>query len=555
MIAPLLSAPPHSPASGADSPSPRCPWAAWLAVAVFYALLVGLAALARRDHVNPDGVACIRNALCLAEGRFSDSVSGHWSPLLCWSLAPLLAWGVDGLYAARIVLAVWGALLVAGTALFVRRCTWLAWPWNFVVLLLVALGAVRWATSDITSDILQGAILVWYFALSATAQLVERRRVAWAAGMLGGAAYLAKYYALPFFFVHFTLSVLLHAATRRTDGWRRRAAGAWLVGVAGFAIVAAPWIAVLSLKYDRFTFSFSGSVNRFSIGPGDQAQRRRMMHRAQMPPPGRITVGETPELMTLDDWSPLDSRAAMVHQLKHVHRNLERIVHAIADFDLLGLVPGVLLLAPLLRRTAPSRAGHPCPAVWPLMTVGVYAGGFLPLSFESRYIEPALWPMCCAVLIDVLVDARRRAEPLDGRWLRALTAVAALSLAGHGAEVGRALLPRLRQADASYRQAGQSLRAADCPGPVAACEDYWHEGLYVAYHASLPYLGVVSARSVAGMERALAEHHARVLVASSKWELLDDFLRHSKWQLVEQRIAGDEVMYLFRVEKENAADH
>jgi hypothetical protein len=555
MIAPLASTPPYSPASGDDSPPTRCPWAAWLGLAAFYTLLVVLAALARRDHINPDGVACIRNALCLADGRVSDSVSGHWSPLLCWSIAPWLACGVDGLYAARIVLAIWGALLLAGAAVFVRRCTWLAWPWNFVVLLLIALATVRWATSDITSDILQGAVLVWYFALSATAQLVQRRRVAWAAGMIGGVAYLAKYYALPFFLLHFTLSVLLHAAGRNTGGRRGRAVNAWLAGVAGFAIVAAPWIAVLSLKYDRFTFSISGSVNRFSIGPGDHAQRLRRMHRAQMPPPGRITVGETPELMTLDDWSPLESRDAMVHQLKHIHRNLQRIVHAIADFELLGLVPGVLLFAPILRRTTASRAKHPCPAVWPLMTVGVYAGGFLPLSFESRYIEPVLWPVCCAVLIDVVVDARRRVKPLDGRWLKTLTVIVVLSLAGQGLEVGRAFLPRLRQADASYREAGQSLHAAGCPGPVAACDDYWHEGLYVAYHASLPYLGVVSGRSAAEMEAALAEHHARVLVANSKWILLDAFLRQSKWRLVEQRMAGEDVMYLFCLKIDNVVSH
>ena len=172
--------------------------AAPFAALVCYAIIACLSGVARRDQINPDGIAYIRNALRLSEGRGLDSASGYWSPLLSWSLAPFMYFRCDGLYASRVVLGVWGAVLVIGVSVFVGRCTALTYPWNMVVLMLVALATAQWATSVITPDVLLGTALAWYFGLTAGHDILTSRRTQILAGTVGGLAYLAKSYAFPF---------------------------------------------------------------------------------------------------------------------------------------------------------------------------------------------------------------------------------------------------------------------------------------------------------------------------------------------------------------------
>ena len=53
---------------------------------LIYAAIVSWKAYEMRDQINTDGVAYIRHAQYLSEGRFAQSVSGYWSPLLSWCM-------------------------------------------------------------------------------------------------------------------------------------------------------------------------------------------------------------------------------------------------------------------------------------------------------------------------------------------------------------------------------------------------------------------------------------------------------------------------------------
>src|SRR4051812_44060233 len=75
---------------------------------LMYSVLAGSVLPRQLDRMNPDAVAYVRRALYLSQGDFKSSVSGYWSPMISWSIAPLLKMGVDGLHAARFVLFGWG---------------------------------------------------------------------------------------------------------------------------------------------------------------------------------------------------------------------------------------------------------------------------------------------------------------------------------------------------------------------------------------------------------------------------------------------------------------
>jgi hypothetical protein len=541
----------HNADANGDQPpgNTRFPIGPLVAALVLYAVVAGLAGFAQQDQIYPDGVAYIRNAVHLSEGKWLDSVSGYWSPLLSWCMAPLVALGVDGLHAARIALGLWGALLIVAASVFLHRCTTLAPAWNWIVLLLVGLASAQWAVSLISPDVPLGALAIGYFSLTATPEILTSRRSQILAGVLGGLAYLAKSYAFPFFVAHYFLSVILHFVLRRHETTALQAIKALALGFVAFAIVAAPWIAVLSDKYGSMTFSTAAAYNHYQTGPTDGDDKFEVIRRIQRVPPGRITVWETPEILDFKPWSPLSSRAAMVHQAKYIARNCQKIVAAVGRFDLFGLVPGLLLVMPAVRLAAQRRGGRNAyPVAWSWMTVVVYASGYLPMPFEPRYIEPALWPLCCILVCGVLGDLGSLLRTSQRPWAGAALAAAlgGLCVLSFAASAGGRVAMRLSGVHPSpYRVCGNKLSASGYSGPVAACDGFWSEGVYVAYHAGMPLLGEIKASSPADVEQALKASGAQAFVVGSKWGPCDAFARQTRWRLLCTSSLGKDTMSVY----------
>src|SRR5204863_2907885 len=94
-----------------------------------------------------------------------------------------------------------------------------------------------------------------------------RARTTIVAGLVGGLAYLAKSYALPFVVAHFTLVHAVRWISSRSRGSRRMVAERFLAGMVAFLAVALPWITTISLKYGHLTASTAGSYSWNLIGP------------------------------------------------------------------------------------------------------------------------------------------------------------------------------------------------------------------------------------------------------------------------------------------------
>jgi hypothetical protein len=542
----LLSA--TEPDESPQRSSRRLPLAGLFLGLVAYALVTLPVAIAQREQINPDAVSYIRNAMYLRDGKWFESVSGYWSPLLSWTLTPFISFGWDALYASRLVLGLWGAALIISVFVFLRRCTNFPYYCHMAILGLVGLATGQWTTRVISPDVLLGALLIFYFAFVARSSVLSKPMEQIVAGMVGGAAYLAKSYAFPFFLLHYPASLFLHVLLNRPSNAASKLFRALLCGFCAFAVVAGPWIGVLSYKYKKFTFSTVTPFVHYLVGPpeivGDD--RYQVLHQVQSVPHGRISVWETPENLAIPRWSPFTSIGFFKHQLKHMVWNCETIVGAIAQFDLFGIVPGALFLMIPIRIAAAERGRgrfeEVYPAVWCLATIVIYTSGFLPIYFESRYIEAVLWPLCCIVTFAVALDASR----IVGRATIAvimqglLLSVCVLSFAGYSKGiVNRAMagnneavgaLGFVKGGYVVYRECGRRVRGSGVSGPVAACEGCWHEGLYVAYHASLPFLGEVRESSVAKVEGALERWGARVFVARRKWPLYGAFEGQSKWR-------------------------
>jgi hypothetical protein len=301
---------------------------------LLYTVLVSCLGYCMREEIGPDAIC---HTQYLVEGRFIDSASGYWSPLFSWAIAPLIHLGVDGLYAARIVLAIWGGLaVVASYSLMrslVRRPQWGA----MLTLLLIATEMARIAGSALSPDVILAAVLLSYFALVTSRAFHRQPAAPFLAGALGAIAFFAKAHALPFFLVQYPVVIAARFFVRSGHVIPRRAVAAWLVGMVAFVVIAGPWIGLLSWKYGKCTFSTVTGPAHTLIGPPDKPRVHPWKSLAYHLPPGRMTAWETPEMLPYNHWASFESKAYFLHQANYSVRNARDIVTSVGFYDLIGI--------------------------------------------------------------------------------------------------------------------------------------------------------------------------------------------------------------------------
>ncbi len=397
-----------------------------LALAVpplLYLLIAPIIAWRHRAAINPDGIIYIRKAQFLLEGNFWQSVSGYWPPAISWCVALILKISPHTvpLHAIRLVLVVWGFTWVSGACLLIRCLAPGSAKWRLVGGCAIALEGVLQAVGLITPDLLLGTMLVIYLALITGRRLFDRPWVALLGGLAAGLGYLCKAYALPFFCLHFTFTVLYrHVQARRGRQWGGgggdgadltaanpgRAMITFACGMAGFAVLALPWVAVLSHKYGQFTISMVYHHNHMNVG--DVWAQETLPDFCVVPPDPYICIWEGLDPGPRRDWSPFASWRNFQTQLGIAQDHASAIIGNVATFDSVGLVvlAGLLALVPFrwLTRVEWFSAVPP----WIVLSGVIYCLGFLVVAFEVRYIVPILLPLGLALGLREWEDFRDR---------------------------------------------------------------------------------------------------------------------------------------------------
>lgn len=497
----------------------------WLFAA--QAVLLAVAAWRNLHQLNPDGIAYIRIAGYYAAGQTELAVSGYWGPLLSWLMVPLLKVGVAQLVAARVVMALSGVVFLVGAVAVFRAFRLPRLPLLFGAW--VAAGwSVFWSVRNITPDLLMAGLVG--LALSATMELFlscSRRgeeadlpnskfRIpnsefgirllisAATAGGWWGMAYLAKAVALPFgVLVSGALAVL--ALSGRRDLRAMIGARLGLVWLCT-AIVAGPWIGVLTLHYGKFTFSTTGPIAHALVGPGPKAGSHPAMTTLRQPDGGRMTQWEEPSRMAYERWSPLASEENFRHQLGVIAGNVGGCWDWLAPwnawvngaglpawrrwlgaFDLFGIGGLAVLVAAacvVRNRNRLRRVRW----TWAAIPVVVLGGLYLPffvMPEDSRYFYPA-WP-CLWLMAWAGLAAMPRGEV---RWFGSRAVAVAFAIPSM-VWCGVALNGLPNPAAARALQLSAHLREDRVAGPFAgsAALPGGRTGLYTVFLLGGRWLG------------------------------------------------------------------
>src|SRR5437773_5721836 len=177
----------------------------------------------------------------------------------------------------------------------------------------------------------------------------------------------------------------------RLPGSRAHLTRSLLCTFLGFSLLAAPWVAILSAKYGRFTFSTSARLNHAVVGPSDVGRFYPLGRGFHRPEPGRVTFWEDPQV-PYPDWSPFASVGNAFHQLRIVAWNGCVVLIMLTSVSLAFPVILGLALCRLCRREWRGRLRH-TNWWWVALPATALALVYLPGNLritEQRYFYPAL---------------------------------------------------------------------------------------------------------------------------------------------------------------------
>jgi hypothetical protein len=492
-----------NPPSGMNLPARKGRWLTGTSAATVAQLfLLVLAGWVRRHALNPDGVAYLRIAGYYAHGQTGLAVSGYWGPLLSWLMTPLLALGLSPLPVARMVMALTAVFFLRSCLAVFRAFELPEWCQRFGAWLAVVV-SVCWSVENITPDLVSAGLVGYAVCFMVRPRWHERWSSAACAGLLWGLAFLAKAAAFPL-----ALAVTAGlAAAWWCNGVRdgKRIGRSVLATLLGFAIIAGPWVAVISAKYQRLTISRSAQLNHAMVGPSDVERFYPLDRGLQAPEAGRVTFWEDPDL-PYSDWSPLASAANAQHQLQIILQNTPRVVFMLTC--VCGLFPFLLLVfAAKLFRSEPRQtlARERWWWAWlPVIALGAtYLSGNLLIS-EQRYFYaafPFLFVLCAGMFM-----GWKPAGFAAGQvrcWICAVTLAFLLPTLARPT-VWRP--PGSTAADCAWTLS-RRLSVLDISGPVASSAQIrgGRAGMYVAFHLGVPWYGDARQPSAAEFDQSRAQ--------------------------------------------------
>jgi len=489
-------------------------------VLVGYAALVSVIQVHCVDLLTTDGVCFLRMVDYYAVGDFRHAVFGSWSPLGIWLTVPLRMGGMDSRVAFRVMIALWGALAVAGAWRLGRRLG--LGPWMLVASTVCAALMVVEFSAGHRVDLLVAALLLWYLdAVMAPGLLTSRRRAA-ALGALGALAYLAKLYGLPFFLAHFTLAVFVHGWASPAPGRLRRMAAAWGIGLATCALLSAPWVAVLSAKYGRLTFGTAATAEALAANVRGEAPRDALVG-LRRPPADAWCVWHDAALdktgpALSGPLAPLGQRVGDLVALGWRNRGV--VLGHLASIDEFRLALAALALLPLAAWGARHRRGAAAQYLLIFAAIGIYCIGYaMSYPFDRRYY----WFVFLALTVTAMHFAElatrlaaKRLRKGSGRWVR--ICVPLVMVGAFAFRPVRVIDPVLGKPPLGrqHRRIAERLRDWGRTGVLASVgEGGWRQGLHVAYYLDAQYAGSPSAQTPRGIVREMGEAGAETLLV---WE-------------------------------------
>jgi len=322
-------------------------------------------------------------------GDFKNAINGYWGPLLSWLLVPFLYFGATHLFAVNALALVFGISTMTGVWFLSYRFEMGERIRSAVLISLVPV--LLFVSLVQPMDFLLLCVLVYYLAIVFKSDYPDTVRNGLISGTLGAFAYFSKPYGLPFFISHFILMHVCHFLRSGPGPGRKKVLRNFVAGIVMFTLLSGVWISLISIKYDRLTFSNMGRGVFAALGPRSQHETLEkgdpIFYEGFFAPPNEsaFVIYEDPSFARKQTWSPLESRSSFRHFIDNVSKNVFEFLSIYESFSRLAIA--IIIAYVLLLLTRPiDKPVLRHEILYPLMTVTLYTAGYLPFHFETRYL-------------------------------------------------------------------------------------------------------------------------------------------------------------------------
>ncbi|GJL60551.1 MAG: hypothetical protein NPIRA03_34080 [Nitrospirales bacterium] len=451
----------------------------------FFILQIGLliwAGWVNQDWISTDGISYIRIAQYYASGQFDLAISGYWGPMLSWIMVPLLGFVEEPLSAAQMAMALSAIVYLAGCMAIFRNLG-IGSSGVLVALGIVAFFSVHWAVQAITPDLLMSGILCLAISRTLHPDWCDKPSVQFSAGLLFGAAYLAKAPGLPFAFLLIMAAGLLWTVSQQISPMR--ALRSATISFLGLMLIAGPWILVLSLKYEKLVFSTSAGISHAVMGPPGVGRGHPTFSDFVIPDQGRLSSWEDPISNKYSHWNPLESTENLRHQLRIFHGNVIKTIRLLKNFDWLGIglvsvIFGFLFHTPWTQNIRSDRWR------WAAIFIGCLVVIFLPgYGGEKRYYY-SVYPF---LLGGGLGYVRHLANSRSGQEkILHIMALVLVSFSFLFPLVNQSFFPQ-RPSYQAAKILKEKLNDLHISGPIASTSRLENIDAYTAFLMQVPYHG------------------------------------------------------------------
>ncbi|MDP8210013.1 MAG: hypothetical protein RAO94_05490 [Candidatus Stygibacter australis] len=339
--------------------------------------------------INPDGFSYFSIAEKYLAGDFANAVNGYWGPLFSWLLLPFLAVGISAPMAAKVLGLLVGLIFIWLADLYYMKLN-MNRKIKKYLLLVTSICTLYFAYNGVTSDFLFAFFLLLY--LNIMLNLRENKKLIYAifSGLVGGLLYLTKAYGLPFFIVHYFVSIILFIMTGTDRSEKRKLAWCYMAGMLVFLLLTVPWILTISAKYGHVTIGSSGKFNHAIVGP--ETEDFPMHLRGLLPPPynSATSVWEDISYTKMVDWSATSSVENFLYQVLRVVKNIAWILIILSQYSFLSIF---ILLGLILYLYKKGRAFVLSRKFYLLLSMLILFSGYALILVVIRY----LW--VCAILL------------------------------------------------------------------------------------------------------------------------------------------------------------
>ena len=351
-------------------------------------------------NLDADGIAYIQQAKQYALGNYAVALNGCWSPLIAWLLVPFIKLCVNPVLCCKYINGILGLACIFSTYKLSVKFM-ISEQYRIILMPFCSLIFLSYAFHLLGPDLLQLLLLLFYLNFIFNKTLINSNPNLIFVGFIGALCYYAKAYNFFFFIIHISLVIFLYSKYYYPNNYKNIFIRKLVLVLSVFLICTAPYITLLSNKYQKFTISTASAITLNKSLEPDFSDGRKLI----VPPKdiNALSIADDPTFFQYKYISPFTSLHYFFKQIKITLANFIEYSKLLNEISFLGIaiILGfvIYLNKNIFRNIAITNNLL-------LFTLLIYPLGYILIAIEWRYIWiiPILLLLMSGVLLNTFID-------------------------------------------------------------------------------------------------------------------------------------------------------